>query len=73
MGTCSLAVRPAAPAATQNPAFMQSEAVDGAVVLSGDCALVGMEFIGRLDKYLIVGKAFVALMDEIDLDALGIV
>jgi len=52
---------------------MQSEAVDGAVVLSGDCALVGMEFIGRLDKYLIVGKAFVALMDEIDLDALGIV
>jgi hypothetical protein len=60
-------------AATHNPAFRQPEVVDGTVVLCGDCALVGMEFIRSLNKYLVVGKELVALIDEIDLDALGIV
>ncbi|MGA2212171.1 MAG: hypothetical protein ABSH31_02755 [Bryobacteraceae bacterium] len=47
-----------------NPApIVQPESVTGVVVLAGDDALVGMEFIRALKKWLLVGSA-VLLIDN---------
>jgi len=43
-----------------------SEAVEGIIILCGESALVGMEFLRSLKKLLLVG-AVVLLMDESDL------
>jgi predicted aspartyl protease len=55
-----------APLAFAASSVMQLESVTGVVVLGGDDALVGMEFIRGLKKWLMVGSA-VLLIDEDDL------
>ncbi len=45
------------------PEVMQPESVTGVVVLGGEDALVGMEFIRGLKKWLVVGSV-VLLLDE---------
>jgi len=43
---------------------MQPESVTGVVVLGGDDALVGMEFIRELKKWLLVGSAVLLIDDD---------
>ena len=45
------------------PPIAEPETVSGTIVLGGDGALLGMEFIRSLDKLLLVGKV-VALVDH---------
>jgi hypothetical protein len=42
---------------------MQPESIEGTIVLGGSGAILGMEFLRSLEKWLIVGKV-VALLDH---------
>lgn len=44
--------------------FVAPESVTGVVVLCGDGALVGMEFVRALNKYLVVGSVVVLIDNE---------
>lgn len=64
-------VSPIPPSSTLGPptlAGLQPESVQGTIVLGGDSALLGMEFIRGLDKLLLVGKV-VILVDNSTIDA----
>jgi predicted aspartyl protease len=54
---------PSQPSVQPPPGGTFTETTHGAIVLGGDDALLGMEFIRSLDKLLIVGK-IVALLDQ---------
>ncbi len=63
LGTATVTIRPPANLpADLPPAALQPETVTGVVVLCGNGALVGMEFLRILDKYLLVGP-IVTLID----------
>ncbi len=55
-----------APLSFDTPPALQPESVTGVVVLGGDGALVGMEFIRGLKKWLLVGSV-VLLLDEVSI------
>ncbi len=48
----------------------KDETAEGIIVLNGDEAIVGMEFLTTLKKFLMVGKDTVALVTEMDVLAL---
>jgi hypothetical protein len=61
-------IRPPSPTADRDPTIQpETEIATGAVVLGGDDALLGMEFIKALKKWLLVGSV-VMLIDEDSLD-----
>ena len=63
LGTATVTVRPPAIIPANSPPLdLLPETVTGVVVLCGNGALVGMEFIRSLDKFLIVGPV-VTLVD----------
>jgi hypothetical protein len=66
LGTATVTIQlPSVPPATNNPAIqatVQPETISGVVVMCGNGALVGMELLRLLDKFLVVGP-FVVLLD----------
>jgi hypothetical protein len=74
LGTATITVRPPsiAPSSSYPIASItnQPETIDGIVVMCGNGALVGMELLRLLDKFLLVGP-IVMLIDVNDLSALA--
>jgi hypothetical protein len=50
--------------ARRSDEHLESEAIEGRVVLGGEEALLGMDFIRSLERWLVVGKSVLLVDDE---------